>query len=328
MKLKGNFFKTKKVFLILLLIVILFLIALILLRKLSDLKRPGSLYKKEEVKIVADLENRQIPIQETSKVITFAVIADIHLGATPEIPSLLEEALSKAKELGVNFVIAIGDLTNTGSLREFQILKQTLDGSGLEYYVVPGNHDIGKQAVKEGAENFRFLFGDPYKEVVYKIKNTGQVQSKMKEVRLFLLDSSAIGTRDRIIDSQQWLWLKQKLGDLPWKESELRLVFSQLPFDKFPWTEQHYLREFYCNAFIDGLFEADVHRSEHFFRDCPFPAWKFGEDFYYQFPEFKPGALYQPYRQFPGFLIMDYYDNHFFGTKRAFVGDLKSQGTE
>jgi len=299
---------------------LLVLIGLSFLVKTRFFKEEESLSKKEATEITPSSETQEASLEKADKVLTFAVIADIHLGEAPYLPKLLKEALKKAKDYQVEFVVLLGDLTHKGALKEFQLLKKILDDSGLVYYLVPGNHDIGEGTEEKALENFQSLFGLTYKEVVYKLTRNNSSKNKTKKARLFLLNSSRLGMNERIIDQKQWLWLKEKLGNNVGDESELRLVFSQTPLEKFG-SESHYLREFFCNSLIDGLFEADIHSTQHFSRDCPIAGWEHEGDFFYSFPSFKPGALFKPHHEFPGFLIMDYFDNHFFNFRRVLVGN-------
>ena len=300
---------------------LLVLIGLSFLVKTRFFKEEESLSKKEATDITPSSETQEASLEKADKVLTFAVIADIHLGEAPYLPKLLKEALKKTKDYQVEFVVLLGDLTQQGALKEFQSLKKILDDSGLVYYLVPGNHDIGEGTEEKAFENFQSLFGPTYREVVYKLTKNDGSKNKIKRARLFFLDTSRIGMDvETIMDKEQWLWLKEKLGHNEKDASELRLVFSQTPLEKFG-LESHYLREFFCNSFIDGLFEADIHSTQHFSRDCPIAGWKHEEDFFYSFPSFKPGALFNPRHEFPGFLIMDYFDNCFFNFKRVLVGN-------
>ena len=313
--------KLRKKQIIVLAILLIVLVGAFFWLKPSFFRQEESLSQKPEDGIVSSLETQETSYKKINAVLTFAVIADVHLGADPVIERYLKEALKKADDFNVEFVVLIGDLTQKGTLEEFQDLEKILDESGLAYYLIPGNHDTGLQAVEEGFENFQSLFGPTYKEVIYKLAKGDSSKNKTKMARLFLLDTSRIGMDvEMIMDKEQWLWLKGKLDGNVKDESELRLVFSQTPFDKFG-TESYYLREFFCESYVDGFFEADDHRTEFFCRNCPISGWEERTDVAQAFSTFKPGALFKPDNEFPGFLIMEYYDNHYFNFKKVFVGD-------
>jgi len=55
---------------------------------------------------------------------------------------LLAKALAQAKAERVDFVIGMGDFTNTGTLDELAVAKNVFDASGLTYYVTAGDHDL------------------------------------------------------------------------------------------------------------------------------------------------------------------------------------------
>lgn len=67
-------------------------------------------------------------------------MADIH----SDLESL-QKALRIAKDDDVNMVIVAGDLTNVGKKSELADIKKLFDESGVEYYAVPGNHDLWYQ---------------------------------------------------------------------------------------------------------------------------------------------------------------------------------------
>ncbi|MBL7159447.1 metallophosphoesterase [Candidatus Microgenomates bacterium] len=312
--------KLRKKQIIVLAILLIVLVGAFFWLKPSFFKQEKSLSKKEGSEITSGPKTQET-FYKADKVLTFAVIGDIHMGAEPSVEPLLKEALEKAKNYQAEFVILIGDLTKNGALEDFLALKEILDGSGLTYYLIPGNHDIGREAGGRGFDYFQELFGSTYQEVVYKLKESKASSKMTKKVRLFLLDTSSLGKGEMIINKEEWLWIKQKLDNNVEDPSELRLVFSQTPFDKFGWTESIYLREFFCESYVDGFFEADVHRTEFFYRACPIPGWEEKANVAQAFPTFKPGALFEPDNEFPGFLMMEYFDNHFFDIKKVFVGD-------
>lgn len=266
-------------------------------------------------------EELKIDYQEVKKILTFAVIGDIHIGAWDKSEEYFQQALKRAKDREVEFVVLLGDLTQNGTREEFGSLKKILDSSGLSFYVVPGNHDIGVEVAKNDLTNFKEFFGDTFKEVVWNVVDEGRI----KRVRLFLLDTARWRGKEIpiLLNSEQWLWLKRDLGEKSFDPKELRLVFSQTPFDKLSLTDSHWIREFVCAGFVDGFFEADLHRTEFFRRDCPLPLHgKEMEEVSHKFPTFKVGSLFKPYREFPGFLIVHYFDNRFFEIERIFVGEI------
>ncbi len=66
-------------------------------------------------------------------------VADIHIGATSD--ALLESARSAIAEQSGQLLVVSGDVTQRGSLHEFQKARQWIDTLKLPAIVVPGNHD-------------------------------------------------------------------------------------------------------------------------------------------------------------------------------------------
>ncbi len=93
--------------------------------------------------LVVPLVSVSRPTESWSK---FAVFSDIHSDVKN-----LEKALEMVKKDGMEIVVVTGDLTTLGKKEELMAIKKILDQSGLEYYVVSGNHDLwfGKQIKKD-----------------------------------------------------------------------------------------------------------------------------------------------------------------------------------
>ena len=67
----------------------------------------------------------------------------------------LREALLKAKEFGAETVFFLGDLTNYGDLPALREGKKVLDDAELEYYILPGDHDLADSVEdKKPAEEY------------------------------------------------------------------------------------------------------------------------------------------------------------------------------
>ncbi len=96
------------------------------------------------------------PKAPVEKPLKFAVMGDIHLDAKN-----FKIALEKAKADGEDFVIVVGDLTSLGTKDELLAMKKILDESGLEYYTIPGNHDLWSGNPQK-ANLFREVFGPDF----------------------------------------------------------------------------------------------------------------------------------------------------------------------
>ena len=54
----------------------------------------------------------------------------------------LAKALAQAKQNGAQFIIGLGDYTQVGTVDELNSTKKEFDSSGLEYHLIPGDHDL------------------------------------------------------------------------------------------------------------------------------------------------------------------------------------------
>jgi len=125
-------------------------------------------------------------------ILRVAIVTDSHNNN-----DLLARALAQARGMGVDFVIGLGDYTNTGTLDELNVAKNVFDASGLTYYVTAGDHDLwdsrDKQLKgdtnKDALSNFRAVFGEPSHEFTE------------KEIHFVILDNSDIYLG---IDQQGW----------------------------------------------------------------------------------------------------------------------------
>lgn len=103
-------------------------------------------------------ENKKSVVDQTPKkpILRFALISDSH-----NENDLLAKALDQAKGMGVNFVIGLGDYTNTGTIEELTAAKRVFENSKLEYFVTCGDHDLwdSRDKGKEALTNFNQVFG-------------------------------------------------------------------------------------------------------------------------------------------------------------------------
>jgi Icc protein len=80
--------------------------------------------------------------------ITFIQISDCHLGDTPEYEFRGVTPLVTLKKVLMNvvleapqFIVGSGDLSETGSMESYQLLRTALESTHLPYFLIPGNHD-------------------------------------------------------------------------------------------------------------------------------------------------------------------------------------------
>jgi len=98
-------------------------------------------------------------VPEKVETFRFVLVADSHSDN-----DTLAQILEQAKADAPDFVIHLGDLTRVGGEEELETAKQTLNRSGLRYYVLPGDHDIVRAG---GTEYFENVFGAPYESFTH-----------------------------------------------------------------------------------------------------------------------------------------------------------------
>ncbi|MBM3209274.1 hypothetical protein FJZ40_03210 [Candidatus Shapirobacteria bacterium] len=137
---------------------------------------------------------------------SFAIISDIHSDYQS-----LQKSLNKIRADGAEFIIVAGDLTTVGNKKELARVKDILERSGLDYYVIPGNHDLW--STKSGEDPFREVFGQDYQSF-----QKGQIK--------FILVNNGDGLVG--VDEAQEKWLKRELVDCP---KLYCLVFAHMPLN-------------------------------------------------------------------------------------------------
>jgi|GEM_PF-1003804 len=130
----------------------------------------------------------QPTIRTVDATLKIAVISDIH-----EDYDNLATTIRKIKQSGIQRLILLGDLTNFGDKPALTKIKTILDASGLEYYALPGDHDIA-QSLNDA--NFLSVFGKSSQKIT------------IENVTLLLLDNSANFT---VLPAERVAWFKQAL---------------------------------------------------------------------------------------------------------------------
>ena len=139
----------------------------------------------------------------------FAVVADSHEDSV-YFPRILE----KVKNLETDFLIHLGDLSNSGGLDKLGQAKTFLDDSEVDYYVIPGDHDYN-WVPDHDLRNFKTVFGEPaYKSFSY------------DNISFIFLDNSDL---EFGLSAQQEKWLEETLMDVKREGAETILVFTHVP---------------------------------------------------------------------------------------------------
>lgn len=108
------------------------------------------------------LPSKPVVVKPKQVVLKVALITDSHNDN-----DLLAEALAQAKSAGVDFVIGMGDFTNTGTIKELTAVKDVLQSYGLSYKITIGDHDEwdSRDKGKDPTQNFVDVFGGKDGEV-------------------------------------------------------------------------------------------------------------------------------------------------------------------
>lgn len=147
------------------------------------------------------------------KPLRFAVMADIHLDSEN-----FKKALRTTRENGSEFVIIAGDLTSLGKKEELVLMKKILDENGLEYYVIPGNHDLW-YSEKIKVNVFREIFGWEYQAF------------KKGGVKFILVNNGSylgLNGAPKVGDGNQRFWLEKEVEECL---KIVCLVFAHIPLN-------------------------------------------------------------------------------------------------
>lgn len=154
--------------------------------------------------------------EEKKESVSFAVMADVHNDWVE-----FEQALAVAKEKEPEFVIVAGDLTNLGKREELEKAKETLDKANLNYFVIPGNHDLWF-GNKIKADVFNEVFGNRFQSF------------KKDKIKFILIDNGSYsGLRE-----DQFEWLKNEVAEC---RIFYCLAFAHMPLNHG--TSEHIMGE-------------------------------------------------------------------------------------
>jgi len=153
----------------------------------------------------------------------FLIFGDskLEVGVESSNRRIFRRLIAQAREEGADFALITGDVVAFPEDRHFRSAKRELSVLRMDYYVAPGNHDIGL----DGEGTFRHHFGPTYQSFTY-------------QDSLFILLNTARGGI-ALSDPSQWAWLKEQLAS-----SDARNVFIVMhrpPFDPRPGENQGFL---------------------------------------------------------------------------------------
>ena len=193
----------------------------------------------------------------------FAVFSDIHI--TEENISYLDRFKEDVIDLGIDFFLVIGDITDNGLEIEFTLSKADLLEVGIPYYVAIGNHDL-----------YQTNAWDLWKEYYGPSSYSVTISNYLK---IIFLDSAS-----GLIGKKQFNWLEKELKNSP----GFTCLASHFPIYNGPTpsiyritsaTERYKLislmRDYKVEAFYSGHYHAFTHTEfsgiDHFIVGSMFP---------------------------------------------------------
>jgi len=179
----------------------------------------------------------------------------------------MQRAITHANRLRPEFVIVCGDLVNTpghpGQTAEFQRIAAQLD-SGIPFYVVAGNHDVGNEPTAESLSSYRETFGPDW----YSFRH-GDIYGLVLNSQLIHSPNGAAKEAEA-----QLAWLRRELEAATASGLSHILVFQHHPyFLEEPEEDDQYFniprepRALYLDllreAGVRAVFAGHYHRNAH-----------------------------------------------------------------
>jgi 3',5'-cyclic AMP phosphodiesterase CpdA len=212
------------------------------------------------------------PASPAAKVVytRLALVADSH-----NENDNLKKALTLAKEKEADYIIGLGDYTQTGTTEELEAAKEVFDASGLLYFVLPGDHDLwdSRNQGQEPIANFMEVFG-----VVIEPSLETSFDFGYKGVFHLMIDNSDVYQG---LSENDWTWLREalKAQDASPSTPDRSLPmfgFLHQPLDH-PYldhlmgraseevdSQRKRLLELIAQAKVDEVFAGDVHQFNRF----------------------------------------------------------------
>ncbi|NLG15759.1 MAG: metallophosphoesterase [Fibrobacter sp.] len=132
---------------------------------------------------------------------SFIFCNDIHLGCGPDDPENLSAALKKMKhENNSDFIVLAGDLTCNATIHQFRTLDSLLKKSGMQFFLLPGNHDIDCVG-NDDRKNYTSHFSESAQSYLFIHKG----------ICFLMLDLSDCAMAHVKVDSTHLNWIKSSL---------------------------------------------------------------------------------------------------------------------
>jgi len=152
----------------------------------------------------------------------FGWITDLHIGSTNaeiDLQAVVQD-INMKKEIA--FVVATGDITETGKTEDLKNAKQILDGLNVPYYIIPGNHDT------KWSESGSKIFSDLWKDNKFKLDYQKTLLVGLNSGILWRGGGGHIAPEDL-------RWLDSLLSTIPPEKEILFFVHHQLDKEVDNW---------------------------------------------------------------------------------------------
>ncbi len=154
-----------------------------------------------------------VPMSSIASQMLLAQLSDLHI-AMPD--TALAQFLHPVERLHsaidvlngidrqLDALVITGDLVDTGSPREYALLRSELDRCRFDWHILPGNHDVSDGFAEEFGDHLDVASGAPFQWVV-----------DSYPLRLIGLDTTLPGRNDGALDVERLEWLADTLAAAP-----------------------------------------------------------------------------------------------------------------
>lgn len=111
----------------------------------------------------------------------------------------MDRIVQSARSMGAAFMVDTGDVTDGGTTDELVRYRDFTEASGLRFYTVPGNHDVGKGGVSNaysnvlGATYFSFDFGGDH----FVVLDNADDKTGMDDAETAWMEADLAANRDK-----------------------------------------------------------------------------------------------------------------------------------
>lgn len=171
------------------------------------------------------------------EVVKIAVISDSHYNYH----ELDEAIVSINSRDDIDFVIANGDISDHGYMKEFELFHDEMEGLRVPYFTVIGNHDYRSN----GEDIYKTMYGDYNKTITF-------------NNMLFVLFDDVFWESNKIPDFE---WLENKLAGSD--NYDRTFVLAHIPPYSHQFTDES--ENLYCDLMLKYNVDLSIHGHVHKF---------------------------------------------------------------